>query len=76
MIEAAEQAITIVDEEYRGQIKHTTEDLKNACQQLVNSAYPFYLFPKIILKENKNGGRRNGERRKIVSFSCYFTKYH
>ena len=39
MVEAAEQAITIVDEEYRGQIRKTTNDLKDACQLLVNSAY-------------------------------------
>jgi hypothetical protein len=40
MIEAAEQAITIVDEEYRGQIKKTADELKDACRQLVASAYP------------------------------------
>lgn len=39
MVEAAEQAVTIVDEEYKGQISKTTDDLKNACQQLVNQAY-------------------------------------
>jgi hypothetical protein len=39
MVVAAEQAITIVDEEYKGQIIKTTDDLKDAGQQLVNSAY-------------------------------------
>eukprot|EP00026_Physarum_polycephalum_P002562 Phypoly_transcript_02569.p1 GENE.Phypoly_transcript_02569~~Phypoly_transcript_02569.p1 ORF type:complete len:769 (+),score=147.95 Phypoly_transcript_02569:385-2691(+) len=39
MVVAAEQAIAIVDEEYKGQIGKTTEDLKDAGQQLVNYAY-------------------------------------
>lgn len=39
MVVAAEQAIQIVDEEYRGEIRKTTEDLKHACKQLVDEAY-------------------------------------
>jgi uncharacterized protein YjbJ (UPF0337 family) len=46
MVEAAEQAVSIVDEEYKGQINKTTEDLKDACQRLVDEAY---LFIKLIM---------------------------
>lgn len=46
MVEAADQAVTIVDDEYKGQIKKTTGDLKDACQQLVNEAYPYNIIIK------------------------------
>jgi hypothetical protein len=65
MVVAAEQAVTIVDEEYRGQIKKTTDDLKDACQNLVNAAYlPLFLsFCLIFCGTNIQSKSRASEQR-------------